>query len=153
MNNYLKVQLTVMDHVIWRLELWFLSQVSNTDQPKFILISSRSAKNCNGLTFPRVLEPSKLFLYGYSGAKILDLDILVWYWIPFSFPPCERKIKFATRGEFYGIFGGFNCTRKIERRKDFNCFGNDEFGFIFYVYVCEPGRFWIKSEFLSDVKM
>lgn len=74
MNNYLKVQLTVMDHVIWRLELWFLSQVSNTDQPEFILISSRSAKNCNGLTFPRVLEPSKLFLYGYSGAKILDLE-------------------------------------------------------------------------------
>lgn len=73
MNNYLKVQLMVMDHVIW-LELWFLSQVSNTDQSEFILISSRSTKNCNGLTFPRVLKPSKLFLYGYSGAKILDLE-------------------------------------------------------------------------------
>lgn len=99
-------------------------------------MSSRSAKNCNGLTFPRVLEPSKLFLYGYFRAKILDLDRQV---LDSFFPPPsrEREIEF----EFYGICGGFNCTRKIERRKDFNCFGNDEFGFIFYVYVCELGRF------------
>lgn len=103
-------------------------------------MSSRSAKNCNGLTFPRVLEPSKLFLYGYFRAKILDLDRQV---LDSFFPPPsrEREIEFATRGEFYGICGGFNCTGKIERRKDFNCFGNDEFGFIFYVYVCELGRF------------
>lgn len=41
---------------------------------EFILMSSRPAKNCNGSTFPRVFEPSKLFLYGYSRAKIFDLN-------------------------------------------------------------------------------
>lgn len=119
-----------------------------TQANEFILMSSRPAKNCNDLTFPHVLEPSKLFLYGYSRAKILDLDRQILD--SFFLPSREREIEFATRGEFYGICEGFNCTRKIERRKDFNCFGNDVFGFIFYVYVCEPDRFWIKTEFLSD---